>query len=173
MELYRMFLIKEMFLLRLIRIQNLDFYLELSTSQNFFLKVNSYEDLFYFSTNCVISFLTTFKLLHRIKTRIIIFILTLCYIYSEFVCGHFHQYYFINLFINLFDSSKKKEEKTIRMSLCNVSTHLFFPNFRVYVYRRCFLQDRHTKKMKIKKFSPHSNHDFYYFFCKSVLSHTL
>ena len=146
MELYRMFLIKEMFLLRLIRIQNLDFYLELSTSQNFFLKVNSYEDIFYFSTNCVISFLTTFKLLNRIKTRIIIFILTLCYIYSEFVCGHFHQYYLINLFINLFDSSKKK-----RKNNKNEPVQCFYPSFLHKFQGLClsqmfFLGSSHKKK---------------------------
>jgi hypothetical protein len=55
-------------------------YLELSTNQNFFLKMNSYKDLFYFSTDCVIFFLTIFKLLHRIKTRIIISIKTSYYI---------------------------------------------------------------------------------------------
>ncbi len=44
-------------------------HLALSTRQNFFLKMNSYEDLFCFSTYCVIFFLTIFKLLHRIKKQ--------------------------------------------------------------------------------------------------------
>ena len=43
----------------------------------------------------------------------------------------------------------------------------------VYVYHTCFFSQRHIQKHeKRKMFSPHRNHDIYYYFSKLVVQHT-
>jgi len=76
------------------------------------------------------------------------------------------QFILISIFCHHFISTKTFTWKIQRSNQINLIKGLCLSHM-------FFLASSHKKKWKSKKLSPHRNHYFRYFFCKSVLSHTL